>query len=361
VLILVNDAVAPAAGTGGKGASVWVGEHYAKRRGVPASRIVHLEVPNTADPLAWDSWFLNWQRMEANILEPVRQFLRSRNLTEKIHYLVPVYGVPSHFSGPPEIGGDGWSVDSYLAALNAGTNRPWLRNPYRAGPVEAAPHFRDWKNPASWKMYVVARLDGPTPQTAAALVDKAMRAESSLQRSDGVGYFDYRRQPCCDGMYQADLTMRNAYTQAVAQGFRAVLNDQGETRTLIQDAPDTLWAWGWYSGPSVNKGYRFVEGAVGAQLTSYSANSIRTERPGAWVNLWLRAGITATWGATMEPTVGGYAMGDNLLYHFWNGYNFGESSYLATPFLNHTMVFVGDPLYAPAIFRGPHAGRAAAP
>jgi len=75
--------------------------------------------------------------------------------------------------------------------------------------------------------------------------------------------------------------------------------------------------------------------------------------PGTWVPLWLRAGITATWGATDEPTVQGYAMGDNLLNHLWMGYNFAESSYLASPALNHMMVFIGDPLYAPRIFQPP--------
>ena len=120
---------------------------------------------------------------------------------------------------------------------------------------------------------------------------------------------------------------------------------------MIQNAPDTLWAWGWYSGPATTDGYRFVEGAVGAQLTSYTADGIRIPRPGSWVELWLRRGITATWGATTEPTVSGYTRADSFFSYFWDGYNFAESSYLSTPFLNHAMVMVGDPLYAPRVFR----------
>jgi uncharacterized protein (TIGR03437 family) len=65
----------------------------------------------------------------------------------------------------------------------------------------------------------------------------------------------------------------------------------------------------------------------------------------------LTAGITATWGATAEPYSTGYANGDNLFHKFWSGYNFAESGYLASPFLNHAMVFVGDPLYAPRTFQ----------
>ena len=55
--------------------------------------------------------------------------------------------------------------------------------------------------------------------------------------------------------------------------------------------------------------------------------------PGGWVPLWLNAGISATWGATTEPYTSGYANGDGLFNKFWSGYNFGESAYMATPYL----------------------------
>src|SRR5260370_26251635 len=70
VLILVNDAVPKAAGTGGKGASVWVGETYAKRRGVPFTQILHLNIPLGCcdnNPLDWDSWDGGWEQSEITI------------------------------------------------------------------------------------------------------------------------------------------------------------------------------------------------------------------------------------------------------------------------------------------------------
>src|SRR5258708_17227860 len=42
VLIIVNDATPPEAGTNGIGASVWVGQYYATARGVPVSNICHI-------------------------------------------------------------------------------------------------------------------------------------------------------------------------------------------------------------------------------------------------------------------------------------------------------------------------------
>lgn len=351
VLILVNDTVPPAEGAGARGASVWVGEGYARKRGIPAANILHLRIPNTEGVLNWDSWHISWEKFDVHMRQPILKALNSRAAANPVHYIVPVWGVPSHVDNVPGWVGEGLSIDSFLASLRSGGTTVGLANPYRASVQERRAHFRDWQNPAGWKMYLVTRLDGPTPQIALALVDKAMRAEANLKRSDGVAYFDYRHVACCDTYYKADQTVLKANELSRALGFRSVLNDQTETKSMIKDAPNTLWAWGWYSGPTTNDVYRFVDGAVGAQLTSYTADGIRSPRPGAWVELWLRQGITATWGATAEPTLGGYAEGDNFFSHFWTGYNFAESAYLASPFLNHTMVFVGDPLYAPALFR----------
>jgi uncharacterized protein (TIGR03790 family) len=351
VLILVNDETPPSPGTGRKGASVWVGEYYAAKRGIPVGNIVHLSIPCNDGALAWDSWHLTWASFDTSIRQPVLKALKSRGASNPIRYIVPVFGVPSHIASITGVSGQNWSIDSFLASVQSGNTSIGMRNPYLAGTEEVKEHFANWQNPAGWRMYLVTRLDGPTPQIAAGLVDKAMRAEANLKPSDGIAYFDYRHTPCCDGYTPGEQSMTNANRLSVSRGFRSVLNDQSQTQHMIQEAPNTLWAWGWYSGAVTNDVYQFVEGAVGAQLTSYTADGIRVPRPGAWVELWLRRGITATWGATGEPTVTGYAMGDNFFAHFWTGYNFAESGYLANPFLNHMMVFVGDPLYSPVVFR----------
>jgi uncharacterized protein (TIGR03790 family) len=349
VLILVNAEIPPSPGTGRKGASEWVGEYYAAKRGIPAGNILHLNIPCPDGALHWNCWHLSWADFNTMIREPLLKALNARGASNPIRYIVPVWGVPSHVS----INGEGWSVDSFLASVQSGNTSLGLRNPYHAGTEEAKAHFANWQNPAGWRMYLVTRLDGPTPQIATGLVDKAMRAETSLKANDGIAYFDFRHLACCDGYTPGDRSVENANRLSASHGFRSVFNDQGETKHMLQEAPNTLWAWGWYSGAVTNDVYQFVEGAVGAQLTSYTADGIRVPRPGAWVELWLRRGITATWGATTEPTVAGYALGDNFFAHFWTGYNFAESSYLASPALNHAMVFVGDPLYSPLIFRSP--------
>jgi uncharacterized protein (TIGR03790 family) len=353
VLILVNDLVPPEAGTGSTGASIYVGEYYATRRGIPFSNIVHLSIPLAccdSDPKQWDSWNVGWDKFETYIRTPVKSFLESRGLKNTIKYIVPTYGIPVRTQIVPYPAGiqpDMGSVDSFLAAMYSPSGSPFQLNPYAVtDPSYSKPHFTEWQNPQGWPMYIVARLDGPGATIATGLVDKAISAESSLTGNEGRGYFDYQHRQSA-----TDATMLNAYNLALQHGFPAVLNDQSVTHEMIHSAPGALWAWGWYSGTATWGGYEFVNGAVGAQLTSYTATNIRYLDTGTWVPLWLLAGITATWGATGEPYTSGYANGDNLLNHFWNGYNFGESAYLACPVLNWMMVFVGDPLYAPNAFQ----------
>jgi uncharacterized protein (TIGR03790 family) len=127
--------------------------------------------------------------------------------------------------------------------------------------------------------------------------------------------------------------------------------------------PNALWVWGWY-GPAYDA-YRFVPGAVGSQLTSFTALTIRTPANpdpkmagytnvrwgGNWVPRMLEEGVTATWGAVDEPFATFYAPGGNVFDHLWAGYNFGDSFYIAQNALRWVMVAVGDPLYSPRIAR----------
>lgn len=345
VLILVNESVPSREGTEGMGASEYVGTYYAEKRGIPKRNILKLDIPGTEDPYAWDGMRISWALFDASIRQPVLKKLRdmAREKRPEIRYIVTTWGIPTHLNyAPPTASGDmGYSVDSFLATLQSGKTQP-MPNPYRNVGV----HFETWKNPAGWPMYLVTRLDGATPQIATGLVDKSLNAEARVNLQSGKVYIDARGLACCDGYYVADRTFYRLRDLAKQRGVPTVFDEKNE---LFAQAPDAMWAWGWYGSPT--NAYKFLDGAVGAQLTSYTAGSLRAPYQGNWVEQWLRQGITATWGATGEPNTTGYANGDDLLSAFWSGYNFAESSYLAAPLLNHMMVFVGDPLYSPTAFR----------
>src|SRR5437868_6405689 len=98
VLILVNDEIPSSPGTGRKGASVWVGESYAAKRGIPAGNIVHLSIPCPDGALHWDCWHISWANFNTLIRQPLLKALNSRGVSNPIRYIVPVWGVPSHIS-----------------------------------------------------------------------------------------------------------------------------------------------------------------------------------------------------------------------------------------------------------------------
>jgi uncharacterized protein (TIGR03790 family) len=361
VLVLVNDAYLPETGTNGVGASIFVGEHYAEMRNIPASNILHLNIPYAG----WQSdgqWhgmeydanqFLSYADYLTYIQNPVNKYLEENGLSGTILYIVTTYGIPVM------LGDTVWreSIDSLLSIMNSGVapEAGWLPNLYQDPTATGSPaHFAQWINPNGYKMYLVTRLDGPNATIAASLVDKAILAEETLTPSSGIGYFDFVGYPASNtSYYPLDQTMLNAYSTAVDFGIPAVLNDQSHTGHPIEAGPNPAWVWGWYI-PSITNTYSTpVTGAVGSQATSYTCNSLRDGGlPGDsnWCAYFLLNGFTATWGATGEPYTIGIATGDSLFGHLWRGYNFAESSYLANPFNNWMMVFIGDPLYSPRRF-----------
>jgi uncharacterized protein (TIGR03790 family) len=359
VVVVVNDSCPSGTGTGGIGASQYVANHYIAARGIPGGNVVHITsqfVNGDVDPASGNNFGINFADFTSEILNPIQTFLVSNGLKYSIKYIVTTYGVPSHIARSDNAPG---SVDSYLANMFGGgaVQQP---NPYAAPSASfLMPNLRTL---TGLSIYAVGRLDGPTPLIAAALVDKAMAAEAGIHVDSGTGYFDWQGLGINPPLSTPpNLSMKAGYDLCVARGLKCALNDQSSTGHLINSAPSALWAWGWYSGNTVNDVYSFVPGAVGAQFTSYTASNIRVVTTGIgignWVALWLQDGITATWGVTGEPSYD-YPYGDVLFDHLWmhGKYNFGESCLMSQASVNWKGVCIGDPLYRVTMY-GPSAAR----
>lgn len=171
----------------------------------------------------------------------------------------------------------------------------------------------------------------------------------------------------CWGFSLKGLTVTDAAGAAVWDDkFSTDSTARYQWQTSPRPGLNALWAWGWY-GMAFDS-YRFVPGAVGAQLTSFTAATIRTpinadpkmyshssvRWAGNWVPRMLEQGVTATWGAVTEPYAIYYARGGNVFDHLWAGYNFGDSFYIAQNAVRWVMVAVGDPLYSPRLFARPN-------
>ena len=240
VLVLVNDAYPPENGTNGVGASVWVGQHYAEVRGIPAANVLHLNIPlsvmhslSGAVP-TYD--FLYYADYYAYLQTPVLNYMAQQGITNKILYVVPTYGIPYLlFDGLPGDPAKNWriSLDSILAGMNSNYTNIYLVNPYRTTSNSDSPaHFDKFTNRNGWKMYLVTRLDGPSAVIAAGLVDKAMAAENDpLLKTSGTGYYDW-----AGDMSWPNSSFKNAYDLGVAAGVPSVLNNQLLTNSWFSPA-----------------------------------------------------------------------------------------------------------------------------
>jgi uncharacterized protein (TIGR03790 family) len=355
VLVIVQDNLGPEPGTGNKNAGQFVADYYMQRRGIPAGNIVHIRTyietgqgsscipggppphdPTTimkCDPAHSSSTNINYALFQTQIATPVLAKLKA--LGNKIKYIVPVYGVP--ITTWTVAGSVYAGVDSLLAGILIPNplGQTGTQNPYWGS--------SDHIDVSTTGILLVTRLDGRSAVLAKGLVDKAIAGETVGVK--GTGYFDYGPTAPLGSSTLAAYKL----CKAIVPPQTCQLNDQSISGHFISSAPGTAWAWGGYDVTAANaRGYTFVPGAVGAQMNSLSGDCIRCPNPTNYVNVWLAAGITATWGAVWEPFTTGYALGDTLLGRLWAGYTFGEAAYIAAPTLNWMMEFVGDPLYRPS-------------
>lgn len=349
-----------------------VAEHYAKARQVPDRQVFGLPLPLTegisrADfrdklqiPLA--------RLIEKNGLWKIRAVKITtdgatrtllRPAESKVRYLVLCHGVPLRVNvdatiqeaavskAPPELRRNGASVDSELVLLPFHEEKVLL-----SGPL---PNFvygvtnTTFLHPTNG-ILLVSRLDGPTPEIANALVDKAMQAETNGLW--GRACFDLRSITNA-GYIKGDIWMAQAAQVAQIAGYEVIADTNAATFPAAFPMSHIGLYAGWYdenvSGPFARPQVEFMPGAVAYHLHSYSASSLRTTNR-FWVGPLLDRGVTATMGCVdepyldMSPDVGTFFV--RLLLARWS---LAESAWAAQPALSWQTTVVGDPLYRPAL------------
>lgn len=341
-----------------------VAQHYAAKRRIPKNQILGLDLPDKETvsravfqkklqlPLAAifreRGWFEFENPAEEKAEEAVPQVKKS-----SIRYLTLCYGVPLRIQSdrtiqeegmeelPPEMRRNQAAVDSELATLP----NPLKLYGCRPNPVYGATNSLTIRPENG--ILMVARLDGPSPQIAKRLVDKAVAAEQNGLW--GRAYFDLRGLE--SGEYKlGDDWIAHAAALSRHLGFETYEDrNPGTFPATLPISHAALYA-GWYdahvSGPFRRGEVEFMPGAVAYHLHSYSAWTVRskTER---WVGPLLEAGATATMGCVYEPYLD---LSPHLHIFFeslFRGFSFGEAAYASQLALSWQTTVVGDPLYRP--------------
>jgi len=353
-------------------ASEAVARHYAQRRSVPDSQLLGLRLP--------DSGTISRVDYISGIQEPVRRHLVEKGLAEwvpdsssppqgrkatprnrlrlirsEIRYLLLCYGVPwyiphdssmrSETAGiPAQFLRNDASVDDELALLpRLGFNDPIATSP---NPVVGATNAAQI-HPTNG-VFMVTRLDGPTPEIARGLVDKALEAES--RGLWGHAYIDLRA--ITNGPYWwGDRMITNAAVAAKRLGFDTFVDNQPASLGVGYPLSQVALYVGWYdsgvTGPFYRASVEFLPGAFAYHLHSFSAANLRSASEN-WVGPLLARGATASMGCVAEPYLE-FTPNPAMFLERWGyvGMTLGEAATAAHPVLSWQTVVVGDPLYRP--------------
>ena len=353
-------------------ASEDVARHYAEVRHVPKEQVIGFKLSadeeisrsefedSLAKPLAhelesrklWRMGTARWPIASSNDIREVRVPVES-----KIRYVVLCYGVPLKISNDPNLHEPGEetvrpelrinaaAVDSELAALPL--------------PPEVTRKFGLLRNTSYTStnaalfsptngLLMVTRLDGPTPEIARSLVDKAMAAETN--GFWGRVYCDIRSTTDTNYMI-GDEWIRGAYDICRVLGYESLLDTNATTFAAGQPMSHIIFYAGWYdpepSGPFLAPKMEFMPGAFAYHLHSANAWTVRSATK-AWVGPLLAKGASCTFGSVNEPYLSGTVdVGTFTARWLITGFTFGEAAYAAQNCLSWQTTVIGDPLYRP--------------
>lgn len=327
VLVVIND---------GSPDSRAVGEHYVKRRMIPPSNVVRINV-SAAENVTFDEY-------RFGIETPVRRAIE-RN-PNAIDFIVTTRGVPLRLRD-----NDGYSVDGHLAAMNL-TFEPLpdqgtsftpadierTLNPYRG----ATERFSSRK----FGMYLVTRLDAYTLDEAKSLVDRSINA----RRSNGPFLFDMAGNRKSGGYGQLNEALRTTGDILARKGFTVVV-DEGEE--FAKKAEPLAGYAGWGSNDAkfdlaAYRSLRFHPGAIAETFVSTSGRTFRpTEGGQSLIADLIAQGVTGVKGYVSEPFTFALARPELLFDRYTAGWTLAESFYAASMVLKWKDVVIGDPICAP--------------
>ncbi|MCI0499515.1 MAG: TIGR03790 family protein [Planctomycetales bacterium] len=380
ILVIVNKDIS---------ASEELGQYYCQRRNVPEENILVLSLGKAlVDAISRDDY-------DKNIAEPVRKRLAGQKPGQPIRCLLTTYGVPYKVGprGPLKEQQERFKQlettagqyekqlrDSQPADVNARINKElgrvkaeidWISGRETEASVDnelslvlfGAYELYRWQ-PNQWNRHtrypedliltvMVCRLDGPSPQIARGLIDKAISAEKTGLH--GFAYIDSRGIPDDKkaGSYgNFDQKLRNL---AVLLRIRTTLQVKEERTDKLfepKSCPQTAIYCGWYSLKKYVDSFDFVDGAIGAHIASFEAIDLRDPNSTEWCPSMLIHGVTATFGPVAEPYLTAFPNPEEFFLELINGKCLVEAFYRALPFCSWQMMLIGDPLYTPFARKG---------
>jgi uncharacterized protein (TIGR03790 family) len=195
------------------------------------------------------------------------------------------------------------------------------------------------------RIFMVSRLDAPTPELAEGLVRTAIEVEQT--GLSGKVYLDARGKTGKDayGLFDEDIR-RTA--RILAKGRMQVVLDNNSRLFRRGEARSAALYCGWYSHKKYVDAFQWSKGAVGYHVASSEAVSLHDPKRKYWVKSMIEKGVIASIGPVREPYLTAFPPPSIFFPLLMSGkYTLVEVFAMTNPFLSWQMILVGDPLYNP--------------
>ena len=333
--------------------------YYASKRGIPADHVTSLDCPVTEE-ISRDDY-------DRTIAGPLREKFERRRwwdfdksnatrvvISNKIRFIALIRGIPLKIHAQNDYPGDqpdprspigntnAKAVDSELATLG------FFRRQI-SGPL-VNPYFRSTQSisRADPRLMLVARLDAPSADDVRRMINDSLATEQSGGLR-GWTYLDARGTS--DPAYKiGDDWLKNIDRKSLDLGRPAIIDLKEALFPRGYPMADAMLYFGWYSdhpdGVFLDPQFRFLPGAIGVHIYSWSGSTIR-EPPASWVTSIIDHGAAATLGNVYEPYLQLTPMLDLFHERLIFGMTFAESAYASLIGVSWMTTIIGDPLYRP--------------
>lgn len=195
-------------------------------------------------------------------------------------------------------------------------------------------------------VFMVARLDGPTPKIVERMIRDAIATEAT--GLVGRAYIDARglKNNSGLGLYDRDL-IQLAHIIREKTDLPMTL-DRRSGLFPPNSCPETALYCGWYSLKNYIPAFQFVPGAVAFHIASFEAISLHDPNLNLWCPKLLAAGATATIGPVSEPYVDAFPPPSEFFALLLGGKHcLVEAFFMTKRYNSWRMILLGDPLYRP--------------
>ena len=112
--------------------------------------------------------------------------------------------------------------------------------------------------------------------------------------------------------------------------------------------PNTALYCGWWGLRKYVPAFTWVKGAVGFQVASAEAETLRGARTQVWCKRMIDEGIAATFGPVNEPFLQSFPNPSHFFAFLLTGrYTVAEAFWYSSPMNSWMQTLIADPLYTP--------------